>query len=106
MLTSTQDQGGRVYELAGDDAYTLAELAAELSRQAGRPIAYKDLPQAEFEAALFGAGLPAGLAALLADSDAGVVKGALFDDSRDLSRLIGRLTTTLATSVAEVLVKG
>ncbi len=44
VLTSKDDQGGRTYELAGDEAYTLAELAAELSRQAGRPIAYKDLP--------------------------------------------------------------
>ena len=102
-VLTAQDQGGRVYELAGDDAYTLAELAAELSRQTGRPIAYKDLPQAEFEAALHGAGLPAALAALLADSDAGVAKGALFDDSRDLSRLIGRPTVPLATSVAEAL---
>ena len=106
VLTSTQDQGGRVYELAGDHAYTLAELAAELSRQAGRPIAYTDLPEAAFEAALRGAGLPAGLAALLADSDAGVARGALFDESHDLSRLIGRPTTPLAASVAAALAAG
>ncbi len=103
VLTSRQDQGGRIYELAGDTGYTLTELAAELSRQAGREIAYKDLPEAGFKAALLGAGLPPGLAALLADSDAGAAKGALFDDSRDLSGLIGRPTTSLAASVGKAL---
>ncbi len=103
VLTSGEDQGGRVYELAGDGAYTLAELAAEVSRQAGREIGYKNLSEAAFEAALLGAGLPGGLAALLADSDAGAAKGALFDDGRALSRLIGRPTTSLAASVAKAL---
>lgn len=103
VLTSREDQAGRTYELAGDAAYSLAELAAELSRQAGRPIAYKDLPQAEFEKVLLGAGLPPFLAALLADSDAGAAKGALFDESGDLRRLIGRPTTPLATSMAAAL---
>ena len=103
VLTSNDDQAGRTYELAGDGAYTLAELAAELSRQAGRSIAYTDLPRAEFEQALLGAGLPPFLAALLADSDAGAAKGALFDESGDLRRLIGRPTTPLATSVATAL---
>ncbi len=102
-LTSSEDHAGRTYELAGDAAYTLAELASELTRQVGRPIAYHDLPQAEFEKALLGAGLPPFLAALLADSDAGAAKGALFDASGDLARLIGRPTTPLATSVAAAL---
>lgn len=103
VLASKDSQGGRVYELAGDIAYTLAELAAEVSRQAGRAIGYKDLPEAEFKAVLLGAGLPSGLAALLSDSDAGAARGALFDDSRDLSRLIGRPTTPLAASVGTAL---
>ncbi|MGE4528531.1 MAG: SDR family oxidoreductase, partial [Rhodospirillaceae bacterium] len=81
---------GKVYELAGDDAYTLAELAAEAGRASGKAVAYKNLSEAEFRAALEGVGLPGGLAALLADSDDGASKGGLFDDSRTLSRLIGR----------------
>ena len=103
VLVSAEDQAGRTYELAGDTAYTLAELAAEVSRQTGREIAYRDLPEADFKAALLGVGLPPGLAALLSDSDAGAAKGALFDDSRDLSRLIGRPTTSLAESVRKAL---
>ena len=103
VLASKEDQGGRTYELAGDSAYTLAELAAELSRQAGREISYKDLSEAEFKAALLGAGLPPSLAALLADSDASAARGALFNDGRALSRLIRRPTTSLAASVTEAL---
>ena len=36
----TDDQAGKVYELAGDDAYTLTELAAEIARQSGKAISY------------------------------------------------------------------
>ncbi|MBP6901545.1 MAG: NAD(P)H-binding protein [Burkholderiaceae bacterium] len=93
----------RVLELAGDSAYTLAELAAELSRQSGKALPYVDLPQAEFEAALTGAGLPAPLAALLADSDAGAARGGLFDAGRALSTLIGRPSTPLAQAMAQAL---
>ncbi|WP_243318428.1 SDR family oxidoreductase [Geothrix paludis] len=97
------DQAGRVYELAGDSAYTLADLAAEVARQAGKPVAYQNLPEAEFMAILTGAGLPEPIARLLAESDTGAAKGGLFDDSRTLSRLIGRPTTPMAASVAAAL---
>ena len=103
VLTSDENVSGRVLELAGDDAYTLTELAAEVARQSGEDVAYKDLSQADYEAALLGAGLPGFLAALLADSDAGAARGALFDEGRQLSRLIGRATTPLASSVADAL---
>ena len=103
VLLSAEDQVGRTYELAGDEAYTLAALAAEVSRQTGREIAYHDLPQADYQAALLGAGLPAGLAVLLADSDAAAAKGALFDDGGDLRRLLGRPTTPWTESVRQAL---
>ena len=91
------------FELAGDSSYTLAELVAELNRQTGKAVTYQNLPQAEFEAALKGAGLPEGLAALLADSDAAAAKGALFDNGRQLSALIGRPTTPLAVAMKSAL---
>lgn len=97
------DQAGKIYELAGDESYTLAELAAELSRQSGKTIPYVNLPQAEFKAALVGAGLPEPFAALLADSDAGAAKGALFDDQGQLGRLIGRPTASLASLMKSAL---
>ncbi|PNG25961.1 SDR family oxidoreductase [Methylocella silvestris] len=96
--------GGAIHEFAGDQSFTLAEFAAELSRQAGREIPYADLPEAKYRAALTGAGLPAPLAALLADSDAAAAEDALFDDSRQLSRLIGRPTTPFAATIAKALI--
>jgi NAD(P)H dehydrogenase (quinone) len=96
-------QAGKVYELAGDDAYTLADFAAEIAAQAGKPVAYRDLPEADYKAALIGAGLPDYVAALLSDSDAGAAKGALFDDSHQLRALIGRPTTPMKAVVAAAL---
>jgi NAD(P)H dehydrogenase (quinone) len=63
-----------VYELAGDRPFTMTELAAEVSRQVGKTIVYKDLPPAEHRAVLIGAGLPAGYADLLVDTDLGVAR--------------------------------
>ncbi|MDR3670108.1 MAG: SDR family oxidoreductase [Holophaga sp.] len=96
-------QAGRVYELAGDTAYTLADLALEVGRQTGKTLPYRNLTPEEYRAALLAAGLPEGLAALLADSDAGAAQGALLDEGRQLSRLIGRPTTPLASVVARAL---
>jgi NAD(P)H dehydrogenase (quinone) len=103
VLSSEESQGGRVLELAGDTSYTLADYAAELSRQTGKTIGYTDLPEAEYKAVLLKAGLPEPFAALIADSDACAAKGALFDDSAVLSRLIGHPTAPLAQSIAEAL---
>jgi NAD(P)H dehydrogenase (quinone) len=103
VLTSNEDQGGKVYELAGDESYTLSDFAAEIARQSGKPVVYTDLPQADYKAALLQAGLPEFVAQLLADSDAAAAKGALLDDSRQLSQLIGRPTTPLASAIAEAL---
>lgn len=94
---------GKTYELAGDEVYTLTDLAAELSRQTGHAIPYRDLPEAEYSAALVGAGLPEGLARMIAGWDAAVANGALFDDGRQLSALIGRPTTPLRVAVADAL---
>ena len=93
---------GKVYELAGDSAWTLTQLAAELTKQSGKSVTYQNLSEADFAAALKSVGLPDGLADMLADSDVGASKGGLFDDSKTLSKLIGRPTTTLAESVSHL----
>ncbi|ACB18917.1 TPA: NAD(P)H:quinone oxidoreductase [Escherichia coli] len=93
---------GKVYELAGDSAWTLTQLAAELTKQSGKQVTYQNLSEADFAAALKSVGLPDGLADMLADSDVGASKGGLFDNSKTLSKLIGRPTTTLAESVSHL----
>jgi NAD(P)H dehydrogenase (quinone) len=92
-----------VYELAGDRPFTMAELAAEVSRQAGRTIPYQDLPPAQYRAVLTGAGLPGPVADIYVDADLQASKGALDDASGDLARLIGRPTTPLADAVRAAL---
>ncbi|MBL4927796.1 SDR family oxidoreductase [Fuscibacter oryzae] len=94
---------GKTYELAGDDSYTLADLAAEVAKQSGKPVAFVNLPEADYAKALEGFGLPAGFAAVLAESDFSASKGSLFDDNRTLSRLIGRPTTPVAETVRAAL---
>ena len=96
-------QAGQVYELGGDQSFTVAELAAEVSRQSGRAVGYRDLSAAAYTELLTGVGLPADLAGLLADADVAASQGALFEGSRQLSGLIGRPTTPLAESVATAL---
>lgn len=95
--------GGKVYELAGDHAWTLADLAAEISRQTGKDIPYRNLSEADYAAALKGFGLPDALAGAIAGWDAAISQDAVFDEGRQLSALIGRPTTPLADSVAEAL---
>ncbi|EJG0599810.1 SDR family oxidoreductase [Cronobacter sakazakii] len=102
-VLTLDNQAGRVYELAGDHAWTLRDLTALLSKETGKTVAYQNLSEADFAAALTGAGLPEGFAKLLADSDIGASKGGLFDDSHQLSALIGRPTTSLEASLRESL---
>ncbi|MBL9055687.1 MAG: SDR family oxidoreductase [Rhodobacteraceae bacterium] len=94
---------GKVYELAGDAAPTMTEFAAEVGRQIGKPLPYNDLPPATYAGILQSFGLPEGFANILADSDVQASKGALFDDSRTLSALIGRPTTPIAATIAAAL---
>ncbi|WP_342627744.1 SDR family oxidoreductase [Nguyenibacter vanlangensis] len=103
VALTAEDQAGRTYELAGDGAFTMAELAAEVSRQSGKAVAYNDLSAEAYAGMLAGAGLPGDLAALLADADVAASRGALFDDGGALSRLIGRPTASLESRVAAAL---
>jgi len=98
-----EGQAGKVYELAGDTAYTLTEFAAEVSKQTGKTVGYVNLSEADFKQALMGAGLPAAVAELLANADTAAAKGDVFDDSRQLSQLIGRPTTPLAAALKAAL---
>ncbi|WP_281407285.1 SDR family oxidoreductase [Neorhizobium alkalisoli] len=100
MVLASEGHAGKTYELAADQAYSLAELAAEVSRQSGKSVVYNDLSEAAYREVLTSAGLPSDLAGLLADADVAASCGALFDDSGALGRLIGRPTTLLQSMVA------
>ena len=102
VLTSEGRQG-KIYELAGDRAFTLKELADEISRQTGKQIPYKNLSESDYAIALSRFGLPQPMAEAYASYDTAASKGALFDDGHQLSTLIGRETTSLASVVSQAL---
>lgn len=103
VVLAGEGHENKTYELSGDEAYTLTELAAEISSQTGKNIPYNNLTEAQYAGILKSFGLPDGLAEMLADSDTGASKGGLFDDSHVLSELIGRPTTPLAEVLADAL---
>lgn len=102
-VMASPERAKEVLELAGDTSYTLAELAVEISRVSGKPVRYVDMSESDYKAFLLKAGLPEGLAAALANADAGVARGALHDESHELSSLIGRKTTPLSEVVSRAL---
>ncbi len=94
----------KIYELAGDESYTLAELAAEISKQTGKAIPYNNLPESDYANILKSFGLPELFAEAIASWDTGASKGDLFDNAHQLSKLIGKPTTPLAETVKAALV--
>lgn len=103
VVLLSDDQAGRAYELGGDVAFTVAELAQVVTEASGRPVQYRDLPAEEYTQALVGAGVPEPFAAVLADSDLGLARGDLLVTNGDLSRLLGRPTITLQDAVRAAL---
>ncbi|MFD5464402.1 SDR family oxidoreductase [Kitasatospora sp. NPDC127059] len=97
------DEQNKAYELSGDTAWSLPELAAELAQASGKPVAHRDVTPAEHLEVLVGAGLPQGFAEALVDVDAGIARGELAGTPGDLARLIGRPTVPLAESVRTAL---
>jgi len=102
VLTS-EGHVGKIYELAGDHSFTLAELAEAVSKKANKPVVYQDRSFEEFKNILVQVGLPDAVASMLADSDVGASKGELYSDAKDLSKLIGRPTTKLAEAIEKAL---
>ena len=93
----------KIYELGADTALSLHDMAAALSEAVGKTIPYNDLPKETCAEILTSVGLPESFAAVIADAESGVPQGWLSSDSGDLSRLIGRRTTSLEEAVVQAL---
>ena len=103
VLVNVEAHLGKVYELAGDTGFTLAELAATVAKLADKPIDYQQMSQQAYTDALIGFGLPEGFAAALADSDHYAEQGWLAETSSTLSTLIQGPTETLEQAVKSAL---
>ncbi|OOF84941.1 NAD(P)-dependent oxidoreductase [Rodentibacter ratti] len=93
----------KTYELAGSTSWTLADLAAEISKQTSRNIPYVDLPAEDYAEALVQAGLDSDFAGLIAQWDVDASKGALFSEDKTLEKLLGRPTAKLDVAVKQSL---
>lgn len=105
VVLTNEGHIGKVYELAGDEAYTLKDFAAEISKQTGKDIPYKNLPESKYAGILSSIGIAEGFAQAIASFDVGASKGSLFDDGKVLSQLIGRPTTSMDDAIKKVFVK-
>jgi NAD(P)H dehydrogenase (quinone) len=89
----------KIYELAGDESFTMYDLAAEISKQTGKQVIYKNLSEQEYAEVLKKVGLPDAMAVAFASVDSNIGEGALFDDNHELSRLIGHTTMPLSQEI-------
>jgi len=96
-------KGGDIYELAGDESWSMDEFAAEVSKHSGKPVKYVNQSEADFTKTLEGAGLPPPIAALLASTSYLAGHGELYNDQRQLSKLSGRPTTPIGESIRQAL---
>ena len=81
---------GKVYELTGPRLLTFADVAAELSRAAGRVVRYVQVTSAEYADAAARAGVPADEIEPLTDLFTRVLDGHNADLSDDVERVLGR----------------
>jgi NAD(P)H dehydrogenase (quinone) len=102
-VLTTDGHAGQAYELGGDEPFTLAQLAAEISAQSGKEVRYVDLPESEYARALKEHHVPELMADMIAETDTAVAHGALYTASGDLTTLTGRPATTLSTAVGAAL---
>lgn len=96
------EQPKTVYELGGA-AFSLADLADEVSEVTGTDVSYTDVPADALIKVLVGAGLPDQFAAILADADLGLGRGELYVEPTDLEELLGRPATSLADGLRAAL---
>ncbi|WP_296280102.1 SDR family oxidoreductase [uncultured Acinetobacter sp.] len=98
-VLSTKGHENKIYELAGSTSFTLADLASYIANASGKALDYQNISAEDYTQALTAAGLPSALINVIVDADIQTTKGAMFSDSKDLERLIGRKTTPIQDQV-------
>lgn len=94
--------GGRenqTYELSGDTGWSLSDYATEISRQSGKQITYQQVADDQYRRILTDSGVPEAMLAVFTDTENAIARGELATTTGDLSRLIGRPTTPIATTI-------
>lgn len=102
-VLSGEGHEGKVYELAADEFFTMSDYAAVLSGVSGKAVAFNNLTAEAYASILVESGMPEMYAQFYATTDVSIQKGDLFDDGRQLSKLIGRPTTSLTMVIKAAL---
>ncbi|HEY8561898.1 MAG TPA: SDR family oxidoreductase [Pyrinomonadaceae bacterium] len=85
----------KIYEIGANGSFSFQDIADALSELAGRPIAYVDVPLADFKAQLRENQTPAPIVEIIAGIAEAVRHGELNYPSADLENLLGRKLLTL-----------
>lgn len=93
VVIASENQAGKVYELAGAPALTYPELASAMAEVLKTPVEYVNLSVEDYQQALESAGMSAEYAGLFAGMEPAIGQGALLSESTDLQQLIGREST-------------
>ena len=88
-----------IYELSGDNAWSLRHYTAEVSRQSGKEVGYVQVPAVEYRQILSSGGLPEAMLGVFVETEDAIARGELATVTGDLRRLIGRPTTSLAAVI-------
>lgn len=102
VLSSSDNQAGKVYELGGT-TWTKTDLVAAVSQLTGKPLVYQDMPVEAYAQVLVASGIPQSMAEIIADAGFSATRGDWYTESEDLTRLLGRPSTPLIDVVAATL---
>ena len=97
--------GVAVFELSGDEAWNYQDLANVASKVTGRDIVYKNVSPDELRRILTEAGVPKGGVDYEVATAQDTANGALSKQTGDLSRLLGRETTSLESVLSKAFAK-
>jgi len=92
---------GKTYELNGPEALTYAELAEKISKHAGRPVQYADIPAEAQRNAMLDQGMPAWQVDALLDLQEYYTSGQGGAVDQLLPKLLGRPPITMDRFIAE-----
>jgi uncharacterized protein YbjT (DUF2867 family) len=101
ILLSPEKHYGQTYELNGPEACTYAELATRISRVAGKPVAYVDIPEAAQRKSMLELGMPAWQVEALLALQQYYLSGKGGDLDQILSGLLQRAPRTLDAFLEE-----
>ncbi|MHA7177727.1 SDR family oxidoreductase [Arthrobacter sp. Sr24] len=100
VVATSENQAGKVYELAGSPAVSYQGIADGVAKVIGADVEYVNQPVDEYQATLESFGLPAEVAGMVAGMEPVIEKGALYSESTDLQDLIGRPSASVSEALS------